>query len=57
MWAEESCRIVQQPEFYPGRRVPESDYAGHYLGVANERLEAAGHRLARLLNAVLVTTP
>ena len=57
MWAEESCRIVQQPDFYPGRRVPEADYAGRYLGVANERLEAAGHRLAKLLNTLLAATP
>lgn len=56
-WAEESCAIVQEPSFYPERAMLEANYVARFAPVAEDRLEAAGHRLAALLNATLVSPP
>lgn len=56
-WAEQSCRIVQQPDFYPPRGRIDDDYIRRHAPTADTQLEFAGHRLARLLNSVLATTP
>ena len=50
--AEESCRIVAQEGFYPGRLV-DVPYINKYTPVASERLQMAGFRLAQLLNDAL----
>lgn len=50
--AEESCRIVATPGFYPGRRV-DVDYLERFLPVLETRLALAGVRLAEVLNRVL----
>lgn len=50
--AEESCRIVNQDGFYPGRLV-DVGYITAYKGTLEARLKVAGHRLAALLNRVL----
>ncbi len=50
--AEESCRIVDTPGFYPGRLV-DVDYIEKFTPVMEDRLTVAGRRLAELLNRVL----
>ena len=50
--AEESCRIVATPDFYPGRLV-DVDYLERFLPVLETRLALAGVRLAEVLNRVL----
>lgn len=47
--AEESCRIVAMPGFYPERKVGQ-DYVERYIPVMEQRLTVAGARLAGLLN-------
>jgi hypothetical protein len=49
--AEESCRIVAKPSFYPGRLV-DSPYIEEYTPVMEQRLTVAGARLASLLNGL-----
>jgi hypothetical protein len=50
--AEESCRIVAGPDFYPGRHVGQ-EYPDRFVPVMEQRLVAAGGRLAGLLNKAL----
>lgn len=50
--AEESCRIVGQEGFYPGRLV-DTDYIARFKPVVETRLAQAGSRLARILNQIL----
>ncbi|WP_210546584.1 S1/P1 nuclease [Rhodoferax sp. PAMC 29310] len=50
--AEESCRIVGEPGFYPERKVP-AVYVDRYLPTLDQRLKTAGSRLAGLLNQAL----
>jgi hypothetical protein len=47
--AEESCRIVAKPSFYPGHLV-DAPYIEEYAPVMEQRLWLAGVRLAALLN-------
>lgn len=47
--AQESCRIVGMPGFYPERRVG-GDYIRRFTPVVEQRLLRAGSRLAGLLN-------
>jgi hypothetical protein len=49
--AEESCRIVAKPTFYPGRLV-DAPYVEEYTPVMEQRLTVAGARLAVLLNRI-----
>lgn len=49
--AEESCRIVGSPGFYPERRVG-MDYVERFTPVMEDRLATAGARLAAMLNKV-----
>lgn len=51
-WASESCRIVSRQDFYPDRRLG-ADYVTAYRGLLLNRLQAAGHRLAAILNSRL----
>lgn len=50
--AEESCKIVAEPGFYPERKLP-TPYADRYLPTLEQRLKMAGARLAGLLNQIL----
>jgi len=50
--AEESCRIVAQPGFYP-QGDPSEAYAARMTPVVLRRLAAAGARLASILNQAL----
>jgi len=50
--AEESCRIVRLPWFYPSRQVS-SDYAGQSSPIISMRLRLASARLAVILNEAL----
>jgi hypothetical protein len=50
LWAEESCRIVASPNFYPERHKVGNDYVASWGSALEDRLSAAGRRLARLLN-------
>ena len=47
--AQESCKIVGLPDYYPVRRVG-LDYIKRFTPVAEQRLASAGARLAELLN-------
>ncbi|MFZ4478829.1 MAG: S1/P1 nuclease [Rhodoferax sp.] len=49
--AEESCKIVGTPGFYPGRNL-RPDYVQRFTPVLEQRLSEAGARLAGLLNRV-----
>ena len=49
--AEESCRIVESPGFYPERRVG-LDYVERFTPIMEERLALPGARLAEILNNV-----
>jgi hypothetical protein len=49
--AEESCRIVTKPSFYPGRLVDVA-YIEEFTPVMEQRLTVAGARLASLLNGL-----
>lgn len=48
-WAEESCQIVGQADFYPPRQLPEK-YVDVYGPTLKLRLGMAGLRLAAILN-------
>ena len=50
--AEESCRIVRQPGFYPGRLVDQA-YIQRFTPIMELRLQQAGARLAGLINLAL----
>lgn len=50
--AEESCRIVEMPNFYPVRRVGQ-DYIDKFTPLMEQRLTVAGARLAEMLNRLL----
>ena len=50
--AEESCRIVGQPGFYPGRLVDQA-YIQRFTPIMEQRLQMAGARLAVLINLAL----
>ena len=52
-WAQESCRIVGAPGFYPRGHVLGDEYAAQMDPVAVDRLAAAASRLAQVLNASL----
>ena len=48
-WAQESCAIVEQKEFYPPRKLPDT-YLTTYAAILKSRLRSAGLRLAAILN-------
>ncbi len=50
--AEESCQIVGQPGFYPGRLVDQA-YIQRFTPIMEQRLQLAGARLAGLINLAL----
>jgi hypothetical protein len=50
--AEESCRIVGQPGFYPGRLV-DIPYVQRFAPLMEQRLRLAGSRLAELISQAL----
>lgn len=50
--AEESCRIVGQPGFYPGRLV-DMPYVQRFAPLIEQRLRLAGARLAELINQAI----
>lgn len=52
-WAEESCAIVQQADFYPPRHKITASYLEAKRDEADQRLKLAGARLAALLNSTL----
>ena len=49
--AEESCRIVGTPGFYPDRKV-DLPYIERFTPVMEQRFAVAGARLAAMLNRV-----
>lgn len=52
-WAQDSCRIVDTPGFYPPSSTIGDDYTRQFLPIAEAQLRLAGERLGQLLNAVL----
>lgn len=52
-WAEQSCKAVTQPGFYPARAKLDDSYYVRYRPVAEQRLREGGAHLAQLLNATL----
>ena len=49
--AEESCKIVSKPGFYPARLVT-VDYLETYTPILAYQLALAGYRLAQVLNSL-----
>jgi hypothetical protein len=56
-WAEESCRIVSAPGFYPDGHILGTDYVERAAPVVVDRLQLAGRRLAATLNLALARNP
>lgn len=52
-WAEESCRIVREPGFYPPRALIGPSYFDAWRPLAEQRLRQAAARLAQALNRTL----
>lgn len=52
-WAEQSCKVVMQPGFYPARAKLDDGYYARYRPVAEQRLQVGGAHLAQLLNTTL----
>lgn len=52
-WAEQSCKTVLQPGFYPARAKLDDGYYGKYRPVAEQRLRQGAAHLAQLLNTAL----
>jgi nuclease S1 len=52
-WAEQSCKAVTRPGFYPARAKLDDGYYARYRPVAEQRLREGGAHLAQLLNATL----
>ncbi|MFN7726081.1 MAG: S1/P1 nuclease [Rubrivivax sp.] len=52
-WAEESCRIVALPGFYPASRTLDASYPAQWNATLPHRLAQAGQRLAAVLNEAL----
>ncbi|WP_142125642.1 S1/P1 nuclease [Pseudoxanthomonas sp. 3HH-4] len=52
-WAEQSCRVATQPDFYPRRAKLEQRYVDRHLPVAERQLRAGGAALAAVLNEAL----
>ncbi|KAF1689293.1 S1/P1 nuclease [Pseudoxanthomonas koreensis] len=53
LWAEQSCRVVNAPGFYPSGHVIDQAYADRHLPIVERQLRLAGARLAATLNAAL----
>lgn len=51
LWAEQSCRVVATPGFYPKGHVIDEVYVATHLPIAEAQLRLAGARLAAVLNA------
>lgn len=52
-WAEQSCQVVTQPDFYPRRAKLEQRYVDKHLPIAERQLRAGGVALAAVLNKAL----
>ena len=52
-WAEESCKVVGMPGFYPDSRMLDATYPARWNTVLVQRLKAASTRLAAVLNSSL----
>lgn len=52
-WAEESCRGVNTPGFYPEDRIIDQAYLERWQPAIDDRLTIAGQRLAAVLNSAL----
>ncbi|WP_368561604.1 S1/P1 nuclease [Pseudoxanthomonas sp. UTMC 1351] len=52
-WAEQSCKSVTQPGFYPARAKLDDSYYTRHRSIAEQRLREGGAHLAQLLNATL----
>ena len=52
-WAVESCRMVEQPGFYPGGHVIDNRYLDANRALVELRLRRAGARLADMINYAL----
>ncbi|MDY0749090.1 S1/P1 nuclease [Paucibacter sp. R3-3] len=51
-WAEQSCRVVAAPEFYPEGHVLDGAYATRWDPLVVDQLAAASRRLATVLNTL-----
>jgi hypothetical protein len=50
--AEESCRLVASPGFYPEEKVTQ-EYVQRFMPLLQQRLSSAGYRLAAVINRAL----
>ena len=53
VWAEQSCRVVTRPDFYPRRAKLDQAYVDKHLPIAERQLRAGGVALAAVLNKAL----
>jgi len=51
-WAKESCRLIEAAGLYPAGHIMNHDYLDSMRPLAEQRVQAAAHRLAQLLNTV-----
>ena len=51
LWAEQSCKVVIAPGFYPAGHVIDDTYVDAHLPIAESQLRLGGARLAAVLNA------
>ena len=56
-WAGEDCRIASTPGFYPPADFDARLYQERWWPLLQGRLRLAGHRLARLLDEALLSSP
>lgn len=52
-WAEESCKLVRQPGFYPPTHKLAPDYVATWRPLAETQLRLGGEHLAKVLDAAL----
>lgn len=52
-WAEESCKLMRQPGFYPPTHKLAPDYVATWRPLAETQLRLGGEHLAKLLDAAL----
>ncbi|MGH8079484.1 MAG: S1/P1 nuclease [Lysobacter sp.] len=52
-WAEDSCKLMMQPGFYPPTHKLEPEYVSTWRPLAETQIRLGGEHLAQLLNAAL----
>lgn len=56
-WVEESCKIVNGPDFYPASHTITHEYYDQHRPLAEQRMRQAASRLAMMINFALAPAP